>query len=85
MLECRGLTNQWLDWQTDTPCPFTGQEVKVFSGGQLQEFLNTLLKAAPLSVPKVETLEELYQFNQSSNVEIVYRWAGHQGALGEGG
>ena len=71
---CRRLANQWLDWQTDSPCPFTGQEVEAFSGGQLQEFLNTLLEAAPLSVTKLEKLEELYQFDRSSNVEIVYRW-----------
>ena len=71
---CRRLANQWLDWQTDTPCPFTGQEIKAFSGGQLQEFLNKLLEAAPLSVTKMEQLEELYQFDRSSNMEIVYRW-----------
>ena len=27
-----------------------------------------------MSVTKLEKLKELYQFSQSSNVEIVYRW-----------
>ena len=32
------------------------------------------MEGAPLSLPALEKMEELYKLSESTNVEIVFRW-----------
>jgi len=71
---CRELATKWQSWKTETECPFNGKEIQAFEAGQIQELLNNLMEGAPLSLPALEKMEELYKLSESTNVEIVFRW-----------
>ena len=45
----------------------------MFSPGQKQEFLGTLLEGAPLDHSTL-AMNVMYSMDNSSNVEIVFRW-----------
>jgi len=72
--ECRSLAARWQEWDPASDCPFDGTEIKGFSGGQIQEMLNTLMKGKPLSVSALEKMDSVYKLNESTNVEVIFRW-----------
>jgi len=71
---CWKMAKQWQDWDSSTPCPFTGNEIKPLSPTQVQEFLGTLLIGPSLSSVTLGKMEMLYGFSKSTNCEILFLW-----------
>ena len=45
-----------------------------FQFSSMKDFLNTVLDGKPLPITAMEKMEELYQFNESYNKEVLRRW-----------
>ena len=45
---CKNLVDKWVQWNEDTPMPFTPEDMKDFSSVQKIEFLSLLLIEKPL-------------------------------------
>ena len=70
---CWDLAKKWQDWDPSTPASF-GDEFDKLSPDQVQEFLGTLINSDPLPIVKIKKMSELYKMDNSSNVEIIFRW-----------
>lgn len=55
------------------PCPFKPEDINNMSSGQVQEFLAQLLEEKPLSLTKLQTMENTYKLNSVGNSEIYFR------------
>ena len=53
---------------------FTSKDLDALSSGQRIEFLAQLLEEAPLSVEKLNKMEQLYNLNANNNSEIKCKW-----------
>ena len=53
---------------------FTSKDMDNLSSGQRIEFLAQLLEEAPLSVEKLNKMEQLYNLNANNNSEIKCKW-----------
>ena len=53
---------------------FTLKDMDALSSGQRIEFLAQLLEEAPLSVEKLNKMEQLYNLNANNNSEIKCKW-----------
>ncbi|KDR13370.1 leukotriene A-4 hydrolase [Zootermopsis nevadensis] len=71
---CTNLCNKWLDWDAESTCPFSPENIKGLSSSQVQEFLTQLLEKKPLSVTKLQVMENTYKFSSVVNSEIRFRW-----------
>ena len=72
---CWELANQWLDWDPSTLTPAEFEDAfNSFTPKQKQEFLGTLLTEPPLEIAKIEKMSQLYQLDQSPNVEHLLLW-----------
>jgi len=72
---CQQLKERWVNWKEATEeCPFAAQDLKAFTSGQTIEFLAQLLEEKPLSIPKLEKMQQLYQLDNVQNSEIKFRW-----------
>jgi len=58
----------------DGTCPFKPEDIKDMSSRQVQEFLAQLLEEKPLSVAKLQAMENTYNFNSVVNSEIRFRY-----------
>ena len=73
--DCTDLKDQWIQWNLSTPCPFDSEDLTNFSSTQKMQFLNELLdEPQPLSITKLEKMQELYDLNAYTNSEIRLRW-----------
>lgn len=70
---CTNLCNKWLDWDAESTCPFSPEDIKGLSSSQVQEFLTQLLEKKPLSVTKLQVMENTYKFSSVVNSEIRFR------------
>jgi len=70
---CLSLAGKWSKASNDLS-EFKDTDIKEFSAFQKVAFLASLLDQAPLSVDKITKMKELYQFDQSQNAEIKFRW-----------
>ncbi|PNF40549.1 Leukotriene A-4 hydrolase [Cryptotermes secundus] len=73
---CTGLCIKWMEWDAVAggPCPFKPDDINNMSSGQVREFLAQLLEENPLSVTKLQTMENTYKLNSMGNSEIYFRW-----------
>ena len=73
--DCTDLKDQWVHWNESTPSPFGSEDLTNFSSTQKMQFLNELLdEPEPLSITKLEKMQELYDLNAYTNSEIRFRW-----------
>ena len=68
------MKQKWLEWNESTTCPFNSEDLNSFSSGQKIEFIGQLLEEEPLSVGKLEKMQEVYDLNAVNNSEIKFRW-----------
>lgn len=71
------LCEKWTSWNSKgcpDPTPFTVDDLKLFSAGQIQEFLAELLDAPPLSAVAIEMMANLYNLKPVHNAEIKLTW-----------
>ena len=74
-IACADLSKKWVDWNLESEsCPFTLKEFESLSSEQKIEFLAKLLEEAPLSVEKLDKMEQLYNLNANNNSEIKFKW-----------
>jgi len=74
-IACAELSKKWVNWNMESePCPFTSKDMDNLSSGQRIEFLAQLLEEAPLSVEKLNKMEQLYNLNANNNSEIKCKW-----------
>ncbi|GFG38329.1 hypothetical protein Cfor_10358, partial [Coptotermes formosanus] len=73
---CTDLRIKWMEWAAtpDDACPFKPEDIKDMSSQQVKEFLAQLLEEQPLSVAKLQAMENTYNFNTVVNCEIRFRW-----------
>lgn len=71
---CKELSGKWVAWNIDQPCPFTNKDLENLSSEQRIEFLAQLIEEQPLSIQKLEKMEELYGLNAINNSEIKFKW-----------
>jgi leukotriene-A4 hydrolase len=80
---CYELKDKWVKWNEQGPAPDNVGDWNKLTSGQKVEFLGVLLaEEKPLSIKKLEKMEELYKLNSVINAEIRCRWirlglAGH--------
>ena len=70
---CQQLRDRWTAWNGTEECPMTADDLKDFTSGQKIEFLALLLEEEPLSVAKLEKMQDLYGFDSVINSEIRFR------------
>lgn len=70
---CTDLSKKWISWDTTTS-PFKLEDIKDMSSAQVREFIALLLEEDPLSVVKLQAMENAYKFNSVANSEIRFRW-----------
>jgi hypothetical protein len=63
---------EW-DAMEDSVCPFKPEDIKNMSSGQVREFLAQLLEEKPLSLTKLQAMENTYKLNSIGNSEIYFR------------
>ena len=68
------MKQRWLDWDESTTCPFKTEDLSSFSSEQKIDFIGQLLEEEPLSVGKLEKMQELYNLSAVNNSEIKFRW-----------
>ena len=68
------MKQKWLDWDESTTCPFKTEDLSSFSSEQKIDFIGQLLEEEPLSVGKLEKMQELYNLSAVNNSEIKFRW-----------
>ena len=72
---CEKLMERWVKWdEVDEECPFTPTDLEEFTTGQTIEFFALLLQGEPLSIVKLEKMQQLYQMNNVENSEIKFKW-----------
>lgn len=73
---CSDLRIKWVEWAAvpDGACPFKSEDIKDMSSQQVEEFLAQLLEEKPLSVAKLQAMENAYNFNSVVSCEIRFRW-----------
>ncbi|GIY29295.1 leukotriene A-4 hydrolase [Caerostris darwini] len=62
------------EYDYSLPRDFTIKDIEDFTSGQFREFLGFLDQEEPLSVKKVEKLDEVYKLSEKNNAEIKFRW-----------
>ena len=63
-----------MDWCENTNIEFGPLLFNSFSTWQKIEFLSQLLEESPMSIKKLEKMQELYNLNAYTNSEIRFRW-----------
>ena len=63
-----------MDWDENTKIEFAPQSFLSFSTWQKIEFLSQFLEESPLSVKKLQKMQELYDLSSYTNSEIRFRW-----------
>nr|XP_006814590.1 PREDICTED: leukotriene A-4 hydrolase-like [Saccoglossus kowalevskii] len=71
---CTTLCKNWCQSKTNELEKFCSDDLKEFSPGQKIEFLAQTLLEEPLSVDHLKKMENHYNFNDSKNSEIRFRW-----------
>ncbi|KAG9490488.1 hypothetical protein GDO78_006041 [Eleutherodactylus coqui] len=71
---CIKLSNKWTEAKENDLSSFTAADVKELSSHQQIEFLALLLLKDPLPVSHVKRMQEIYNFNDVKNAEILFRW-----------
>jgi hypothetical protein len=54
-------------------CPFKPEDIKNMSSGQVRECLAQLREEKPLSLTKLQAMENTYKLNSMGNSEIYFR------------
>lgn len=72
--KCTDLSDAWLKAGENDLAQFSASDIADFSSSQIQEFIAILVQKEPLPVTKIEKLNEIYKFNETSNCEIKFRW-----------
>jgi hypothetical protein len=72
---CTDLCFKWIQWDAieDSICPFKPEDIKNMSSSQVIEFLAQLLEEKPLSLIKLQAMENTYKLNSVGNSEIYFR------------
>ncbi|KAB7500706.1 Leukotriene A-4 hydrolase [Armadillidium nasatum] len=70
---CEELCDKWVKWEVKEPCQFVKKDLEAFSSEQIIVLLDKIL-AASLSLEKIQKMNEVYQFSDSENAEIKFRW-----------
>jgi hypothetical protein len=70
---CTDLCSKWLQWDGVSACPFSPEDIKNMSSGQVREFLAQLLEKNSLSLAKLQAMENTYKLNSVVNSEIRFR------------
>lgn len=72
---CTELCQRWVKWDVTKECPFKSTDLDTLSTNQVREFLALLLEEdPPLSVQKLEKMDDLYSMSERNNAEIKFRW-----------
>ena len=74
---CKDLAQKWINLDTDVSADLTtsNREWTILSPEQKREFMSVLLaEKEPLSVEKLQLMDELYQLNGMKHWEIRSRW-----------
>ena len=62
-------------WQSGNVGDVSGDDIKDFSSGQLQEFLDQLIMSDPLATDLVQKMDSVYEkISRSKNSEVRFRW-----------
>ena len=62
-------------WQSGNVGDVSGEDIKDFSSGQLQEFLDQLIMSDPLATDLVQKMDSVYEkISRSKNSEVRFRW-----------
>ncbi|XP_035208388.1 leukotriene A-4 hydrolase-like isoform X1 [Stegodyphus dumicola] len=72
--KCVELSSSWIKADDNDLAQFTFKDIENFSSHQICEFLSLLLQQEPLSVKKLEKLDEVYKIGTMKNSEIHFRW-----------
>ncbi|XP_064604430.1 leukotriene A-4 hydrolase-like isoform X1 [Liolophura sinensis] len=71
---CHQLGDRWSAASDGDLSAFSPTDLSNLSSVQVRQFLNHLLQQPPLSVAKLEKMEELYQLMKVQNSEVHFRW-----------
>ncbi|KAM4748205.1 leukotriene A-4 hydrolase [Rhinophrynus dorsalis] len=71
---CIALSKKWVEAKECNLSSFTAADLKDLSSHQQIEFLTQLLLEDPLPVSHVQRMQEVYNFNEVKNSEILFRW-----------
>ncbi|GFY39975.1 leukotriene A-4 hydrolase [Trichonephila inaurata madagascariensis] len=72
--KCLSLSKAWLKADDNDLGQFTYKDIENFSSPQVREFLGFLEQEEPMSIKKVEKLNEVYKVGERNNAEIKFRW-----------
>ncbi|GJQ82646.1 hypothetical protein Trydic_g19664 [Trypoxylus dichotomus] len=71
---CSDFTKRFIDWDENSPIPFTDEDVKSLRTEQLIHLLQKIIAEKPQSVAKLRKFEEKFGLKSVKNAEIKYRW-----------
>ncbi|XP_046356909.2 leukotriene A-4 hydrolase-like isoform X2 [Haliotis rufescens] len=71
---CTTLREKWCTASDSDLSQFNADDLTPLSSMQRREFLSQLLQQPPLSVTKLQKMQEVYDFNSVRNSEIRFRW-----------
>ncbi|CAL8242299.1 unnamed protein product [Merluccius merluccius] len=71
---CIALCDKWTKAGEGDLGVFTAADLKTLSSHQVIEFLSLVLQEKPLPLSYVKRMQEVYDFNSSTNSEIRARW-----------
>ncbi|XP_064078786.1 leukotriene A-4 hydrolase-like isoform X2 [Macrobrachium nipponense] len=71
---CTDLRQRWVNWDPSKECSFVKNDLDDMSSNQISQWLAQLLECEPLSITKLEKMEELYGMSSRNNAEIKFRW-----------
>ncbi|KAG7274192.1 hypothetical protein CRUP_008568 [Coryphaenoides rupestris] len=71
---CIALCSKWTKAGESELGAFTEADLKTLSSHQVIEFLSLVLLEEPLPLSHVKRMQEVYDFNSSTNAEIRARW-----------
>ncbi|GJQ82648.1 hypothetical protein Trydic_g19665 [Trypoxylus dichotomus] len=71
---CLDFTKRFLDWDKNSPIPFTDEDVNSLKMPQLLYFLQEIMSARPQSVTKLWKFERKFGLNSTNNTHVNCRW-----------
>lgn len=70
---CVSLLNRWEQWN-GTDIPFKKSDLAGFETSQKIQFLALLLKSDGFNLEKIKIMQDVYDFNNNGNCEILLRY-----------
>ncbi|XP_008195768.2 leukotriene A-4 hydrolase isoform X2 [Tribolium castaneum] len=71
---CDKLMKQFVEWDEKAACPVETTHIKNLGADEIIYLLQEIWSGKPLSIPKLEQLDKLFEFSKVKNSEVKFRW-----------